>query len=149
MVQLRPGQPHRLCGSTGLTNTVSLSRAFGNAWALELGLTWEPDALTLALPPPAAVPAPSTPASPRGGPLGTLGSSSGSTDAEDGAQTAPAPAAPARHVLVLASDGLWDVVTNEEAVAVAFRCEGGACSCGWPAEVRVKCSAPLHPGTAR
>ena len=130
MVQLRPGQPHRLCGSTGLTNTVSLSRAFGNAWALELGLTWEPDALTLVLPLPAAAPAPSAPASPCGGPLGTLGSSGSSTDAEDGAQAAPAPAGPARHVLVLASDGLWDVVTNEEAVAVAFRCEGAPAAVG-------------------
>lgn len=75
------------------------------AGATELGLTFEPDALSITLPNPADWP----------------GSSSGSSGGSTGEQAAPRPA---RHVLVVASDGLWDMLTNEEAVGIALRCEG-------------------------
>ena len=75
------------------------------AGATELGLTFEPDALSITLPNPADWP----------------GSSSGGSGGSTGEQAAPRPA---RHVLVVASDGLWDMLTNEEAVGIALRCEG-------------------------
>lgn len=79
------------------------------AGATELGLTFEPDALSITMPNPARISA------------DRPGSSSGSSGGSTGEQAAPRPA---RHVLVVASDGLWDMLTNEEAVGIALRCEG-------------------------
>lgn len=89
--------------------------------AAGLGLTYEPDAVTLALPPPA--PAPGSGGGGSSSLLATAGSSSGSllsTDVEDGCSgQAAAPAG--RHVLIVGSDGLWEVASNEEAVSIALR----------------------------
>lgn len=134
------------------------------AGAVPLGLTAEPDALTVVLPPPyssrgapassgeleapsSALPLPSglstsclggssdststmagslwmVDSSSDGDDVGTSSSSAGSSS--DGTALCPRRAAElaepeARHVLVLACDGLWDMVTNEEAVGMALR----------------------------
>lgn len=97
---------------------------------MPLGLTWAPDAVTLGLPPPSSFrtsSASSSRGSPNSSPLDTVGSScdaddtsSSSGPGNDG-RSAAEPEPPARHVLVLACDGLWDVVGNEEAVSIAQR----------------------------
>lgn len=109
------------------------------AGALPMGLTAEPDAVTVALPPPA----PSTPVPAAAVPGGidslstdteeqdavAAGSSSSSRDGggssstdSGGSSSGSAQAASARHVLLVACDGLWDYVTNQEAVDIALRC---------------------------
>lgn len=134
-----------------LTCTASgLGAASFPCWAAGaslLGLTAEPDAATLVLPPsPAdggcdcafaddagAAAAGSTCA------LDSMSSSSDSDEASSSsssntaassspellthaAAAAGAAAAPAgRHVLILACDGLWDMLPNEEAVSIALR----------------------------
>ena len=101
------------------------------AGALPMGLTAEPDAVTVALPPPA----PNTPVPGAAVPGGVdslstdteeqdavaAGSSSSSRDG-GGSSSGSAQAASARHVLLVACDGLWDYVTNQEAVDIALRC---------------------------
>lgn len=124
VLQLRLGAPPRLCG-LGQPNTLALSRAFGDTWALQLGLTAEPDAVTIPLPPPVALPSlrgslrPRLPARPPG--PGGIGSLSTDGDEEEAAAGGSAAAGLARHVLVCGSDGLWDVLTNDEAVVIALR----------------------------
>ena len=117
------------------------------AGALPMGLTAEPDAVTVALPPPApSTPGPRAAAVPGGidslstdteeqDAAGSSGdgssSSSGSRDSGCGGSSSSissigrAEAAPARHVLLVACDGLWDYVTNQEAVDIALRCAEG------------------------
>ncbi|KAL4431219.1 hypothetical protein ABPG75_006475 [Micractinium tetrahymenae] len=161
VVQREPGQPFRITGSPSYPtpNSLSLSRGFGDTWAVPLGLTAEPDAVTLTLPPPYNFSSSSSSAS--SGeleaasfklppPSGLSASSSGtstmagslcwsvdsSSDSDEAASSsgsstdgvdrlgsrAAEPAAQARHVLVLACDGLWDMLTNEEAVGIALSC---------------------------
>lgn len=131
MVQLHPGQAHRLCGSTGLTNTLALSRALGDTWAVNLGLTCEPDAVTLSLPAPVAVdlgrgsgcgPSPASALDS----LATRSTSSSTDSMEEGSASGSVGA---RHVLLLASDGLWDMLTHDEAVGLALRCGRGGAGC--------------------
>lgn len=103
-----------------------------------MGLTAEPDAVTVTLPPPApGALAPMPTSRLRSSPGGPGGIDSLSTDTEeeesagasssggggsssDGSSSG-AQAAPARHVLLVACDGLWDYVTNQEAVEIALR----------------------------
>ena len=85
---------------------------------MPLGLTAEPDAVSLMLPP--AVPT-TTAASSASSPSCPLDSFvSGSFVSADVDDATPA-AGPARHVLVLGSDGLWDMLSNDAAVAIAMR----------------------------
>lgn len=102
-----------------------------------MGLTAEPDAITVGLPPPASGPLHPPPggASLGAGPAGPGGIDSLSSDADEdgpgssngssGGSGGGEEAAPGRHVLVVACDGLWDYVPNEEAVHVALRCATG------------------------
>jgi RNA polymerase II C-terminal domain phosphatase-like 3/4 len=101
VVQLREGQSHRLCGYEATSQSIALSRALGDAWATQLGLTHEPDAVSITLPNPARI--------------------SGDWDSSSSGGSGSA-ARPARHVLVVASDGLWDMCSNEEAVGIALSC---------------------------
>jgi RNA polymerase II C-terminal domain phosphatase-like 3/4 len=97
--------------------TLGLSRALGDGWAVPLGLTSEPDAITIRVcdPVSGAVDFNTIAAAPAS-PLDSLASGScASCDPEE------APCPPARHVLVLGCDGLWDVVGNADAVAIALR----------------------------
>lgn len=100
-----------------------------------MGLTAEPDAITVGLPPPTA----GSLEHPPGGGLGAMPAGPGgidslSTDAEeDGAGSSSGEvgsgegeeAVPARHVLVVACDGVWDLVSNSEATDIALRCGRG------------------------
>lgn len=118
MLQLTPGQPPRLCGQ-GSPNTLALSRAFGDNWAVPLGLTAEPDAVTVALPPPTPISlGRSINASFTTLPPPPRGADSGSSSDEDGGRP---PRIGARHVLVVGCDGLYDMVANEEVVSIALR----------------------------
>ncbi|PRW58680.1 phosphatase [Chlorella sorokiniana] len=146
VVRFSPGAPPRLCGM-GNPNTLALSRALGDNWALPMGLTAEPDAVTMALPPPApgafaqladdalagsgGIDSLSTDteeeessgagsSSSGSGTDGSTGSSSGSGGSGNDSGGA-AQVAAARHVLLVACDGLWDYVTNQEAVDIALR----------------------------
>lgn len=57
---------------------------------------------------------------------------------QHGQRSAAAPPVPAahatigqdKHVLIVASDGLWEFVSNAEAVRIAARCAGGCCAAG-------------------
>lgn len=129
-----------------LNQPASLACRAPHAGAAELGLTHEPDAVSLTLlassaaaaasdgrgeaspssssPPPSssAGSAPQRGGAFTGSPLDTLGStlgssSIGSTDAEE----PTAAAAAGRHVLVMGCDGLWDVMSNNDAVGLALR----------------------------
>ncbi len=106
-----------------------------------MGLTAEPDAITVALPPPApGALGPAAGSHPAAGPAGIdslstdteeegadgTGSGSGSSSGGSGGGSVGgsgggAQAAAARHVLLVACDGLWDYVTNQEAVEIALR----------------------------
>ncbi|KAL4431206.1 hypothetical protein ABPG75_006462 [Micractinium tetrahymenae] len=127
VVQAHPRAPARITGNRAhrTDSTLSLSRGFGDAWAVPLGLTAAPDAVTLSLPPPCSFSSSSSSSSGGSSPLDTLAGSSDADDAtSSGSSSGSAgPAAPARHVLVLACDGLWDMVSNEEAVGIALSCE--------------------------
>lgn len=103
---------------------VSRSSAAG---AVPLGLTAEPDTLQLTLPPPAAfatAAAPASSTSTSSSPLDTVGSS---VDASfDEASSSPSSTRQAQqaqragHVLVVGCDGVWDMMSNTEAVGLAL-----------------------------
>lgn len=57
VMQTGPERPFRIAARDRSTvNTLSLSRGFGDSWAVPLGFTAEADAVTLLLPPPAPLP---------------------------------------------------------------------------------------------
>lgn len=120
-------RPHAFCGAAQLHSSLARLVAAADqhrlplplaafrlsAGAAELGLTYEPDALSITLPDPAlaSLDWPGTSSS----------SSMSSVDAEALEEAGSRPRRAARHVLVAASDGLWDMLSNEEAVGIALR----------------------------
>lgn len=107
-----PAGPFRVfvpnCWSPGL----ALSRAFGDTLASTVGVTSKPEVTVLPLPQ-AATPE---------GELALAGVSNAAaasccSSCSDGGP--PAPPATERHVLIVASDGLWEWVSNTTAVAIA------------------------------
>ena len=78
---------------------LAVSRAFGDGIAATVGVTHRPEIATFPLPQ---------------APFGAAASSSASSS---GSGTTDSPLQ--HSVLIVASDGLWEWVTNEEAVAVA------------------------------
>ncbi|PSC76899.1 phosphatase 2C 6 [Micractinium conductrix] len=129
VIQAQRDGPMRLT-APGIRNSLSLSRGFGDSWAVPLGLTAEPDTLQLTLPPPAAfatAAAPASSTSTSSSPLDTVGSS---VDASfDEASSSPSSTRQAQqaqragHVLVVGCDGVWDMMSNTEAVGLALGCD--------------------------
>ena len=103
---------------------LALSRCFGDTRARPIGVVSEPEFTAVRLPRP---PAPPTlhpllgqqqqqqGQGQAGNGLGS-GRSSGSSVAGG---SAPPPAAASRHVLIVASDGLWEFISSSRAVAIA------------------------------
>ncbi|KAL4422270.1 hypothetical protein ABPG75_008467 [Micractinium tetrahymenae] len=105
-----PAGPFRVfvpnCWSPGL----ALSRAFGDTLAGTVGVTSKPEVTVLPLPsPPVAEGDQALP--------GVSNAAAASCCSSDGGP--PAAPAPERHVLIVASDGLWEWVSNTTAVAIA------------------------------
>ncbi|EFN53036.1 hypothetical protein CHLNCDRAFT_53990 [Chlorella variabilis] len=109
-----PAGPFRVfvpnCWSPGL----ALSRAFGDTLAASVGVTAQPELTVLPLPAPPDPVAPAALAAAAGISNGTAASY---CSADGGTMAVPAPGE--RHVLIVASDGLWEWISNATAVGIA------------------------------
>ena len=99
-----PIGPFRVFLPDSWTPGLALSRAFGNTLARPIGVVSTPDVNSLMLPAAAG----DSSSSPSGTGEESTGGGGGGAEPRG------------RHVLVVASDGLWEWVSSEEAVAVAW-----------------------------
>lgn len=107
-----PTGPYRVflpdCWAPGL----ALSRAFGDHLVRDIGVVPTPEVYSMAVPTP----------------VGAVTASGVSNLAAACTMATPGdgPPAASRHVLIAASDGLWEWMSNEEAVALAWSCDTAA-----------------------
>lgn len=106
-----PAGPFRVFVPNAWSPGLALSRAFGDTLASTVGVTSKPEVTVLPLPSPAAA---------QPGPTGISNAPAGAASYCSSGACGPAgPMARERHVLIVASDGLWEWVSNAQAVGIA------------------------------
>lgn len=123
----RPASPFRvmLPAAAGCRHALSVARAFGDRLLAAAGVVPTPDLAVL----PRCPKAQRAQQQRRGGSLSAGSAPSGSGASGSPSSSGAGPAAPQpEEVLVVASDGLWEVVGNDEAVALAA--DGGSPEAG-------------------
>ncbi|KAI7838644.1 hypothetical protein COHA_007571 [Chlorella ohadii] len=108
-----PAGPFRVFVPNAWSPGLALSRAFGDTLASTVGVTSKPEVTVLPLPSPAAPPAPT------GISNAPAGAASYCSSGGSGPAGPAGPAARERQVLIVASDGLWEWVSNAQAVGIA------------------------------
>lgn len=105
-----PAGPFRVFVPNAWSPGLALSRAFGDTLASTVGVTSKPEVTVLPLP---------SPATPPPAPAGISNAPAGTASYCSAAGAPAGPAARERHVLIVASDGLWEWVSNAQAVGIA------------------------------